>query len=187
MPRVHRTIREDIARCEQALENNSIDEIKGLLEELEITYRMFWKDLNFIGPSGWNDTVSVSELRGIKRRLELLASLDKDEISKLLQPKGSFSVSSTSQNINEISINVSIEQLVEETINQINNNGSIGDKEKKEILDKIEELKSISEIEETKVEKWDKIKPIINWMTTKGVDITLKIIPLVYKILNSAN
>ena len=80
---------------------------------------------------------------------------------------------------------IDITTLFEKTKREIENNGSLTEEEIEEIIDKINEIELISQEEISRPKKWGKFKSVINWMTTKGVDIGVKIYPLIMSSLQN--
>ena len=58
----------------------------------------------------------------------------------------------------------------------------LSEKEEKDTLKKIDEIKAIVELKETKKTKWQKLKPILGWLADKSVDVGIAILPLLLKI-----
>lgn len=185
MPNVRHKIREDIKRCKEAIESNDINMAKSLLEEFETTYRMFWKDLRFTSLMWGERGVILNELKGFLGRLELLYGMDEAVIENMVQPGRYFSINNA--NTNAINVNINTNLLFQNVIDFVQQNTSISEEERNEILEKIREIQEISNSNDSKVQKWNKLKPIWNWLATKGVDFVIKLIPLIVKVLEEAN
>lgn len=79
---------------------------------------------------------------------------------------------------------ISIKNLSEQ-ITTIKNEleGTVGDEEFIQISSRLNELEAIYGSGETMGKKWIKTKDILEWSTSKGVDVFIKIIPIIYMIL----
>ncbi len=93
--------------------------------------------------------------------------------------KPSIIIKNENINTNSFQINISYSQVRED----IRGNTYLTDEQITEIISKIDELEQIDKEGETKKEKWGRVKSILNWLGDKGVDIAVKIIPLVLKII----
>jgi hypothetical protein len=179
-------IKNDIEKCEEALKREDIKQINNLLTEFNVSYHIYYPDLHFVGPNGFgDDSISINELRGFKRRLEIISSLDDEELFTLMKHQKGIDIKNNIDNKIENSVSVNIDIMFEQVNKYINENGSLDEKARAEILDKVNELKEINNSDEIKVKKWDKMKPIFIWVTTKGFDIFLKIMPLIIQILSN--
>lgn len=78
----------------------------------------------------------------------------------------------------DISINISFDDVKK----QISDMTGLSEKEEKDTLKKIDEIKAIVELKETKKTKWQKLKPILGWLADKSVDVGIAILPLLLKI-----
>lgn len=81
---------------------------------------------------------------------------------------------------NVISNNINIDICIENAINQIKR-ACLPDQQEKETLDKIEEIKKISGLNEDT--KWEKIKNVLKWLTEKGIKVASIIVPLLGNII----
>lgn len=180
-------IREDIEKCEQVLKSDDIIQINDLLVEFQMKYKVYWGDLYILGPNSLvNDkNTSINELKGLKGRLNTLACYSNTQLLDLMMSQKGISIEKNlhSKVNNQVIINIDV--LFEQVIKDIEENGFLGDESKKEIVEKVNELKAISNSNDSKSKKWAKIKPILNWITTKGSDIFLKIMPLIIQSLNN--
>lgn len=182
MPSIHGFIKKDIRRCEEALKSTDVKKVNNLLREFLTAYKMYWNDLHFSGLGGWeDDSVSYVELRGFKSRLQGLLNLTTDQLTSLMTRSEDSKISNTNIISNQVSVN--LEVLIQTTVEYFEENETLSDEERLEILDNINSIKKIGESEETKVKKWTKLKPILKWLSTKGVDIFIKLIPLIIEVL----
>ena len=59
----------------------------------------------------------------------------------------------------------------------------LGDEDKEEINEKLNEIEEVMNESPTNNEKWKKLKGVVNWVTTKGFKIGKMIMPLITKAL----
>ena len=86
----------------------------------------------------------------------------------------------TFNNTNQMTTTVNI--TFSEAKKQIENMTCLRDEEIEEIHSRIDELEAIINSSDRKTKKWDKAKEIIKWVTDKGIDVGLTLIPLVLKL-----
>jgi hypothetical protein len=126
----------------------------------------------------------------LKKKLEILKADLKDESYKPPYDAKhglaiSNSISSNNSNINENSnmlknnVSLSFQQVKDD----IKNNESIDSIQTSEILSKIEEIENIFKSNDSRKDKWSKLKGCLTWISTKGVDIAVKILPLIIESL----
>ena len=84
-------------------------------------------------------------------------------------------------NINTNNLEVIFKQAKE----NIKKDESLSEEEIKEILEKIDEIEEVSKLDETRNKKWFKLRNLMNWLGTKGVNIAINILPLITEILKS--
>ena len=58
----------------------------------------------------------------------------------------------------------------------------LSEEETNQTLQKVDEIKAIVELKESKKSKWQKIKPILTWIADKSVDVGIALLPLILKI-----
>lgn len=184
----HETLN-DIKACREIIKQNDVESAKKQVEILTSGYEDFIpsikKDLTFYSiATAYGATCDyIGDLEKIQKRLELFLAND----CKPIMPKRGGGIRIDNYNINEnvneaiISLNTSIKQVKQE----IESNGSLHQKEIEEILAKLKEIKEISEIPENKNRKWDKLKNCLEWLSTKGVDVAVKILPLIIKAVET--
>ena len=86
------------------------------------------------------------------------------------------------ENKNEMS--VSISQVFEHAKQSVENAG-FSDSQKKEILDKLEELKDISVSKESKGKRWTRIKKVIEWIIGQSIHVAGIVLPVLSQIVAS--
>ena len=79
---------------------------------------------------------------------------------------------------NTINLQVSFEKARTE----IKENTYLSETESKEIIEKIDEIEKLVTSNSSKKTKWEKAKPILGWISNKGVDVGIKLLPLLLNI-----
>lgn len=70
----------------------------------------------------------------------------------------------------------------EEVKKQISEMPGLSEKETKETILKIDEIKAIVDLKETQKTKWQKLTSILAWIADKSVDVGITLLPLILKI-----
>lgn len=99
-------------------------------------------------------------------------------VKQVQTPSANVNVSNVNSNINDIRIDITFEQARE----QIEDMTSLTNEQTKEILDKITEIENAVSSKDAKKSKWEKIKPILKWLTDKSFDVGMVILPLLLKL-----
>lgn len=204
-------LEEQIKKCEQALQKNNDAEIKDLAARLGKMYFGKIDQITSLGQEKSYNYFGREELEEIKDALTLYRGekqynlemekykssnvyLKSEHISKnatnfsdIGNVKDSGNSTNTNSNVNTNNNTIDIKTLFENTKRDIENNGSLTEEEIEEIIQKINEIESISQEEISRPKKWGKLKSIINWMTTKGIDIGVKVYPLIMSSLENNN
>lgn len=79
---------------------------------------------------------------------------------------------------NKVDNNISFSDVRKE----IENMSALPDAEIEEILSKINELEKIVKSSDRKSKKWENKKGIVKWITDKGVDVGIALLPLLLQI-----
>lgn len=202
-------LEKQIGECEKALLKNDNSEINALAARLGKLYFNEIKQITYLGQFKSYSDFGRVELEEIKDALILHrgnmqynleiekckssnVSLKSEHISEnpinlsdIGNVKDSGNSNNTNSNVNTNDNNIDIKTLFKDIKREVENNGSLTEEEIEEIIEKINEIESISQEEISRPKKWGKLKSIINWMTTKGVDIGVKIYPLIMASLQS--
>ncbi len=131
---------------------------------------------------GWLDTPGVSArvIGEIKNALIAFKTFGYVN-NQTNEPQTSVTVQNKNENVNSITMNINL--TFEQVREDIKNNGMISDDMEKEILERLEELETISKDRSDKKEKWKKSKGIIEWLLKQGVEIAVKVLPLILKTI----
>ena len=84
---------------------------------------------------------------------------------------------SNKNNFSNTVTNSIIIKSYDEVKDEIENNTYLGDNSKKELLEKLDEIKKLENSKESKSKKWDVGKKILAFIIDKGVDIAIEYIP----------
>lgn len=79
---------------------------------------------------------------------------------------------------NTIDINVNFQNARD----KIDEMSTLSASERKEIIDKIDEIENVIKSELSKNKKWDKLNGIIKWIADKGVDVATSLLPLLLQL-----
>lgn len=123
---------------------------------------------------------SIEDLKILKKEAEQgeieVSSSEKVKDKKNNSQTFNFNINNSNTNINNI--NFSIDDIKK----NINENTMIGDKEKEELLQKLNEIVELQKSNKTRNEKWKITKGILKFIVDKGADIAIMYIP---QILNA--
>lgn len=90
---------------------------------------------------------------------------------------------STNTNTNTLTNTVDIKAELSKVREQIEADEVLGDDDKEEINEKLDEIEAVMGEDPTNNEKWKKLKGVVNWVTTKGYKIGQMLMPLITKAL----
>ena len=126
---------------------------------------------------------SLADLKELKKEAEngeledlLLKAKQEEDVEKTMV---NVNINNSNTNNNSISINFSIDEIKE----VIEENSMIGEKEKEELLQKLEEIKDLQNSSKNKNEKWKIAKNILTFVVDKGADIAIMYIPQILKAI----
>lgn len=126
----------------------------------------------------------LMDLRLIVRKLDLF---ERDNCTPTrLYENMSSSINLTTSNVNNNSNNVSIDIAVvfNELKKEVESMGYLPHSEIENIKEKISEIEEICTSNDTRPVKWSKLKSTFEWLTSKGVDIGIKLLPVIVKALS---
>lgn len=172
-PEIVNLIDKSIEETREVLESGSSERVKDQIRVLIVTYgeKYGFETLNTGGKPQRNKAL----LSGQLRKLELLAS--GFDYTKN-QNKTDLSVNTIATSNAYASNNVNIEMVFKEVIKSVEEDIHLSQEESDEIIGKIKELQSISNEKLSKKKTWNKMKDIMNWLSTKGLTTFLKVLPL---------
>ena len=185
-----RDIEKDIDLIRNTLNSDNIEEMMKIHKYMDSKYQSKidtwglsqygWSDslgfdYDFIGKSGISENLEnmIGKLEGYKQDLDLRSY-------EIFNGKSSSSVKiynsnkNSNNNANTITNTVNFNAVLQ----NIKDNESLTEEQTKEALQKLEELKTISESKDSKKTKWSRVKPIMIWLADKSVDVGIAFLPL---------
>lgn len=160
-------------------------QISGIDKELDFD----WQDLNDTGCSHY--TNYISNIDKLKCKLEVYLATGCTNQNKPYTDKSlnialdnSSNNSNNNSNTNNNTNENSLKLMFEEAKKEIENNEFMSQEEIKEILEKINDIEKISQLDESKNRKWFKLRPTMEWLGTKGVNVAITVLGLITAILN---
>ncbi|WP_461206914.1 hypothetical protein [Clostridium sp. DL1XJH146] len=130
----------------------------------------------------------IANIKKLKSKLELLYSQAESNDSNPQNNAGiniSLDNSSNNSNVNKNSLKIDLKVLFKEARDKIESNDSLSEEEMNEVLEKINEIEEINNSNESKNKKWFKLRPVMNWLGTKGVSVATSVLGLVTALLNN--
>lgn len=187
-------IQNDILRCKKAIQDNDNSKIQELILQITSTYSGIINNISegIETCNAWSREFKnndlLKDINILKRKLEVslamyeqkaLKSGDKDS-SISIYNNGSNTNINSNTNTNCLDNNLSFDEVRKE----FENCGYLPEEEINQVICKLNEIEEILSSRESKNKKWDKLKNVMSWLSTKGVDIALKILPLIVNGLN---
>ena len=167
-------IEKDIKLCEELIRKNfaSEDDVKCLVSKYRKIDNNFGKELHNYVKTINHSNNEIKNIVIIKSELEALLMLD-----DVIEDKSKTEIQIPNINIyNNINNNISV--LSNNEIEKIINNSlNINDSEKKELLNKLDEITELEKSNASKSEKWKKAEVIIAFLIDKGADIFIMYLP----------
>lgn len=170
---------EDILYCKNVWSKYSHD-----AEQMEILFNtMIFKYVDVI--EGFADGMEVISAYEEKAKIAEALRNNVDMIIKRLEIFKAFGYKSQSLRDYYLKENVkgyAVDVGFNEARKFLGESTQIGVLEKKEILDKIDEIEEICAAIEPKRAKWDKLRPYVVWASGKDVEIAMLVLSLLQKI-----
>lgn len=181
---------EDIRRCSEFLSCN-FTEIEGKDFHIELASKYQDHILNF-GKSLYGyfydgdffnyEYIGLDSLKhNIKSIMFKLIAFQKNGYSNP-NVQTSQGINIINRNNNELSANQTICLSFEAVRQQIAEMTGLSAIDTKEVLEKVDEIKAIVELKESPKSKWEKVKPILSWISDKSVDVGIALLPLILNI-----
>lgn len=137
-------------------------------------------DLYSFRASGTVDYLGDIEI--LKRKLELFLS---NGCTPTKNYEGKLEINNNNNNKNINTNNINIELIFSEARETIQKDESLSEEEMDEVLKKIDEIESINNLKEPRNKKWFKLKPIMEWIGTKGIVVAAAILNLITSIIKA--
>lgn len=189
--KLKREIRQDLVNLESILsesEKKTEEELRAYYHQLTTKYHGVYENLGdtlyeydsnsqSYNPYALEKSSLIYNLESIKNRFEMFINIglkpskkEKGDFINNIQTSANAQASST--------INLTFKSAMQD----IENMTTLSDAQIKDILERINELEKIVSSSEKARTKWGKAKGILNWLSTQGVDVAMKVIPLLLKI-----
>lgn len=186
---IKRDIQSDIDKIKEVLQSqSSIQELTNIHMYIDGKYQS--KISNWgLSQYNWSDNGGFFyDFLGESALIHNLSNM-KSKLEGYLQdyrlvPSGSPSTSVKFINNNANNNKVNIEIDFKSLIDKINDMESLTENETKEAVEKIKEIETIYKSKESKKKKWEKIKNILIWLADKSVDLAIAYLPIITSSLN---
>lgn len=178
-------VRKDIELCDEYIGKNMAthSEVNALLGKYVIDYPDFNKNIITYARVPGYETNEIENIKIIKSKLEyLLNRRDNPDLYNKQNNSGiTISNVNNNNNTNNVNLNISIEDIK----SNIDENTYLSDLNKKELLNKLDEILELQKSKDSKTKKWDKAKKILGFILDKGADIAIMYIPQILKAINN--
>lgn len=131
---------------------------------------------------GENTTISKKDIRVFIAEIEAAVAKAKQGLYTNNGGGVQFNNQISNSSKSTASVIVNFDMVVNELIDYVNSNESLGDAEEQELIEKITEMKAINEIG-TRKDKWKASREVLAWISTKGVDIASRVIPVILALI----
>ncbi len=177
-------IKKDIARIDEAIASNNLEEMKNLGLEL---YQTYGNEIPDLLESLYNDIDKYAEmnLKITKGKLELMKPIKEDNKLQSESEKPIIQITNVNENKNNVSNQNQIEIIIsfEDVRNQIKAmDATLDQNQIDEILQKISDLEEIFKSSDKRSTKWKNASTIGKWLFDKSVDVGISLLPLFLKI-----
>lgn len=171
----------------------SIEDIEIAIKKIYFTYSdriIFGKVVESIvlklnDPFDWNCSADKPFLDGLLAQIENYAvDLCNGKTNcRSSNNKGVvFNLSNTNNNMISQNAKINITNTIENAVKQIEN-ACLSEKQEREALLRINELKKLAEFKDSQKSKWTQIKEIIKWVTEQGINVASIILPLILEVM----
>ena len=178
-------VRKDIELCDEYIGKNMAthSEVNALLGKYVMDYPDFNKNIIAYASVPGRETNEIENIKIIKSKLEyLLNRIDNPDLYNKQNNSGiTISNINNNNNTNNINFNMSIEDIK----SNIDENTYLSDFDKKELLNKLDEIVELQKSKDNKTKKWNKAKKILKFILDKGADIAIMYIPQILKAINN--
>lgn len=178
-------VRKDIELCNEYIAKNMAthSEVNALLGKYIMDYPDFNKNIIAYASVPGYETNEIENIKIIKSKLEYLLNRSDNPDLYNKQNKSGIIISNinNNNNTNNVNFNMSIEDI---KLN-INENTYLSDLDKKELLNKLDEIVELQKSKDSKTKKWNKAKKILGFILDKGADIAIMYIPQILKAMNN--
>lgn len=125
----------------------------------------------------------INDVTLIKSHLENYRANLKSGLISNKESGQTINVNASSNNTNNNSNVININMSIDEVRKNIYDNTYLGDVEKDELLQKLNEIEKLQKSKESKSKKWSIAKEILSFILDKGADIAIMYIPQILKAI----
>lgn len=174
-----------ITKAEEIIESREKSLAKEFIREMIAVYKSEISNIDYgLDFTNFylddNNSNYIRDVEIIKSHLENYRENLKHGIKNTHKSHQTINVNNNNSNVN--TNNIEIEMTIEEIKEAIDENTFIGDKEKEELLQKLNEIEELKKSNEGRTKKWNIAKSILSFIIDKGADIAIMYIP---HIINS--
>lgn len=178
-------VRKDIELCDEYIGKNMAtrSEVNALLGKYVMDYPDFNKNIIAYASVPGHETNEIENIKIIKSKLEYL--LNRNDNPDLYNKYGNSGITISNVNNNNNTNNVNLNMSIEDIKSHIDENTYLSDSDKKELLNKLDEIVELQKSKDSKTKKWDKAKKILAFLLDKGADIAIMYISQILKALSN--
>lgn len=153
-------VKKDIELCDEYISKNMAthSEVNALLGKYVMDYPDFKKNIIAYASVSGYQTNEIENVKIIKSKLEYL--LNRSDNPDLCNNQNNPGITISNVNNNNNTNNVNLNMSIEDIKSTIEENTYLSDYDKKEPLNKLEEMVELQKSKDSKSKKWDKAKKI---------------------------
>ena len=178
-------VRKDIELCDKYIGKNMAthSEVNALLGKYVMDYPDFNKNIIAYASVSGPETNEIENIKIIKLKLKYF--LNRSDNPDLYNKQNNSGITISNVNNNNNTNNVNLNMSIEDIKSNIDENTFLSDSDKKELLNKLDEIVELQKSKDNKTKKWDKAKKILAFLLDKGADIAIMYIPQILKALSN--
>lgn len=177
-------IEEDIRKIDEFITNGTDDSRWELFRELDGKYQVcidrFYEGMWWSVPN--KNTLHFPRLRECPDYVIDNLKLVKYKLSVFRFGGNAVALPEVPATQVNVTTNVNISITFEQVRDELENMTSLTDEQTKDALEKVSEIEAVVKGEGNKKVKWEKIKPILTWLTDKSFDVAMTILPLLLQL-----
>lgn len=178
-------VRKDIELCDEYIGKNMAtnSEVNSLLGKYVMDYPDFNKNIIAYASVPGYETNEIENIKIIKSKLEYL--LNRSDNPDLYTKQNNSGITISNINNNNNTNNINFNMSIEDIKSNIDENTYLSDLNKKELLNKLDEIVELQKSKDSKTKKWDKAKKMLGFILDKGADIAIMYIPQILKAISN--
>lgn len=135
-----------------------------------------------------NDRDLIDDLRSLAKKIEIYLMHERGvspmvSINNTVNPNINNTNNQTMNNNQNVNNTFDIKLELDKVRAEVDADEVLGEEDKEEINEKLNEIEEVMNGSSTNNEKWKKLKGVVNWVTTKGFKIGKMIMPIITKAL----